>query len=83
MNDSSAFQRLDGAGNDRKSLKRHKGTVIGPQLDHSFLSAVVLGGNMSSKSRLLRARCWAAGTACLAASLILDRLEGTPLQIAS
>jgi hypothetical protein len=30
MNDSSAFQRLDGAGNDRKSLKRHTGTVIGP-----------------------------------------------------
>jgi len=46
MNDSSAFQRLDGAGNDRKSLKRHKGTVIGPQSDHSFSSAVVLGGSM-------------------------------------
>ena len=35
INDSSAFQRLDGAGNDRKSLKRHQSTPIGPQSDHA------------------------------------------------
>jgi hypothetical protein len=46
MNEGSAFQGLDGAGNDTKSLKRHKGTVIGPQLDHNSSSAVVLGGSM-------------------------------------
>jgi hypothetical protein len=27
---SAEFQRLDAAGNDRQSLKRHRGTVIGP-----------------------------------------------------
>ena len=33
--DSISFQRLDGAGNDTKSLKRLKSTVIGPQSDHA------------------------------------------------
>ena len=35
INDSSAFQRLDAAGNDTRSLKRHLSTVIGPQSDHT------------------------------------------------
>jgi hypothetical protein len=34
INDSNVFQRLDAAGNDTESLKRHKSTVIGPQSDH-------------------------------------------------
>ena len=44
INDSNAFQRLDGAGNDTESLKRHESTVIGPQSDYcSILSASLLG----------------------------------------
>jgi hypothetical protein len=35
MNDSSAFQRLDAAGNDTKSLERQESGVIGPQSDHA------------------------------------------------
>ena len=34
VNDSITFQRLDAAGNDTESLKRHKSTVIGPQSDY-------------------------------------------------
>ena len=37
-NDSIIFQRLDGAGNDRKSMKRPQSRVIGPQSDHDFSS---------------------------------------------
>ncbi len=33
---SKVFQRLDDAGNDRKSLKRHQSIVIGPQSDHTL-----------------------------------------------
>jgi hypothetical protein len=36
ISDSNVFQRLDAAGNDTKSLKRHESTVIGPQSDHNF-----------------------------------------------
>ena len=39
-NDSIIFQRLDGAGNDRKSLKRPQSRVIGPQSDHDFSSGL-------------------------------------------
>lgn len=34
INDTNVFQRLDVAGNDTESLKRHESTVIGPQSDH-------------------------------------------------
>jgi hypothetical protein len=33
IEDSSAFQRLDAAGNDTKSLERQESRVIGPQSD--------------------------------------------------
>jgi hypothetical protein len=36
ISDSKVFQRLDDAGNDRKSLKRHQSIVIGPQSDHTL-----------------------------------------------
>src|SRR6266581_5590314 len=39
-NDSIILQRLDGAGNDRKSLKRPQSRVIGPQSDHDFSSGL-------------------------------------------
>src|SRR4030088_2109720 len=35
MSDSKTFQRLDAAGNDTESLKRHQSTAIGPQSDHT------------------------------------------------
>jgi hypothetical protein len=35
IEDSSAFQRLDAAGNDTKSLERQESRVIGPQSDHA------------------------------------------------
>jgi len=55
-NDSIIFQRLDDAGNDRKSLKRPQSRVIGPQSDHDFLLLIaVLQRVVFCKSRLLRA----------------------------
>jgi hypothetical protein len=38
INDSIAFQRLDAAGNDTKSLERQESTVIGPQSDHTRIA---------------------------------------------
>ncbi len=57
-NDSIIFQRLDDAGNDRKSLnrkslKRPQSRVIGPQSDHDFLLLIAV--LQFCKSRLLRA----------------------------
>ncbi len=37
LNESIEFQGLDAAGNDRKSLERHEGIAIGPQLDQSLV----------------------------------------------
>jgi hypothetical protein len=37
INDSNLFQRLDAAGNDTESLKRHESPVIGPQSDHNLI----------------------------------------------
>ena len=44
INDSSAFQRLDAAGNDTKSLKRLQSTAIGPQSDHTLGSRLEAHG---------------------------------------
>ncbi len=65
INDSISFQRLDGAGNDTKSLKRPQNTVIGPQSDHtpgtisrvlnaafSGASETVLANNLQGRRRL-------------------------------
>ena len=49
-NDSIIFQRLDGAGNDRKSLKRPQSRVIGPQSDHDFSSGLPFCGGSYSAS---------------------------------
>ena len=60
-NDSIIFQRLDDAGNDRKSLnrkslKRPQSRVIGPQSDHDFLLLIaVLQRVVFCQSWLLRA----------------------------
>ncbi|SRR6266536_6339514 len=35
IKDRNAFQRLDAAGNDIKSLERLQSTAIGPQSDHT------------------------------------------------
>jgi hypothetical protein len=55
INDSTAFQRLDAAGNDTKSLERLQRNPIGPQSDHSSwytLSCVIA---QILKSSLFRA----------------------------
>ncbi len=43
VSDSITFQRLDAAGNDTKSLKSHRSTVIGPQSDYSSARHSVQG----------------------------------------
>ena len=48
INDSIAFQRLDGAGNDIKSLKRHRSTVIRPQSDHCSVLRQLRGKFLSA-----------------------------------
>jgi hypothetical protein len=37
INDNNISQRLDAAGNDTESLKRHESPVIGPQSDHNLI----------------------------------------------
>jgi len=55
VNDSITFQRLDAAGNDTKSLKRHESTVIGPQSDYSRPRRPLLTGTNHNDAQQLLA----------------------------
>jgi hypothetical protein len=58
VNDSITFQRLDAAGNDTESLKRHESRTIGPQSD--YISA----GHSAHRSPIRKEVC-ATAASCL------------------
>jgi hypothetical protein len=66
VNDSITFQRLDAAGNDTESLKRHESTVIGPQSDYS-------SARPSAHRSPIRKEACATAASCLC--LLLTRVR--------
>jgi len=71
INDCNVFQRLDGAGNDTESLKRHQSTV----LDHSRTTSKVLRSLEFALDKRLVSTTLTISSCCRSSPLIPWRPE--------